>query len=1716
MKTKKLKILIVTLIIACSFGNVNVVGSESNENLVSIETETNMWSFNSSWDTWVCNNYSTGNAISDAYVNSTIGYIYGQPKMNETGGGQAEGWMRHSVEWDCPVDNESGVINISYEYGAFAFLRVNSSGYAHAKLWLTFFIDDMQHEVIIYNNTIDQINESVNFSAGSIENWSKNLTLSNKTYTIGVNASYEIEYTGNDTQSIAWLSINIPDTTTEEGDGNTEYWAVLIGVDYTWHQPTATHIRFDEMAEEMHKMLLISDHWQEDHMKVLTEKEATWVNIIDALLWLDSMDDGDDISLVYYAAHGGNLHNYTIFGHNFGDIDLPPIDEDDGYDEFLTTYWSGKRFLTSMTDDLFNYLLDRLDSEGVAVIIDACYSGGMIDENASTWITKFSGEINHEGRVIVTCSGEHESGYIDNRNGLSFTYFIAAGLQGNADEDEWGNGNGVVSIEEAFKYAKPKYENLPQVDCHPVIYDPDEFEEIELTDAELPPSKPILYGNDVTIGQLCTSYVFNASSTDPENNNITYGWNWSKDRSFDSNFYCDFFWGWGGYDVENWSVYYSSGDNCTMSHSWNEPGIYAVRVKGKDEYGAERIENLEYSGLWSKPKYLLINAEDEIVDQYQIKANDFNQLGAYPIVQTFIPNSSYLSKIKLKLGLTQNYEAWSEEPEFKEYPLNVSIRDKLTGENLAFASKLVSKELKEINSRVDWVEFDFTNINVTPNKTYYIVLEDDTNYMIYRWLYYDNGDYTYCFITYEPWAVDAGGPYYALLDEQPVQFNGSAFGNPPYDWLWDFGDGNTSEERNPAHTYESIGNYTVKLTVTDSENVTANDTTWANIRDYNNPPYAPNKPSGPTICKVGKYYDYSTYTTDSDGDPMYYKWDWGDGTYSDWLGPYNSGQTLVTYHKWSQWGLYKVRVKAKDVYGGESGWSDKLWVWVRLLSGFSISPSSYSQASQTVYFNDMSKSYYNIVSWTWNFGDGNFAYTQDTSHTYAADGVYTVTLTVTDSMSASNVSSQLVYIDSVQPGITSITDTPDTTVGFNSDVVIDASVFDDLSGINAVRINITYPDGSYQNFTMSKAGSAYEYVFSDTWLVGQYNYTIYVFDKSNNSNSSSGHSFTVSSQATISIATLKDRYGDNEYINITDPPTPPDDYYIVDRGLTWNEYYNATSGNNVLEVYSGPVNYQDENGSWTPIECNITLLDSSHPAYSYGYRAGNEHGLYHVYFKPNAQNSWPIAFAYNKSSDPETHVIRSKLVGVGYLDPSQGWAYEYLQSVQSSQGAINGSSAVYEDVFTGTDVVWTYGNSGLKEEIIMSNATKTVFQDHPPSEYGLSNQNSYLVFITKLDYLNLNLYNSSGMLTGNFTTSDERIDFKDALEHFKCALPIGEAYEMYNESAWHKLVYRVLQYNGNYYLLSGLKVVDLNNMTFPVVIDPTLTVDSIFSDGHIMNDGTQCASVHDAASGSVLDGASTFSIGQDYDPFGLPPYTIWRGFVFFDTSSIPSNMVITSATLSLYKDTDFSPTDFDIVVQNGQPMYPHDPLQNGDYNKNHYSGDGGSLNTADFSAGYNDISLTNYSWIKTDGTTKLCLRSRRDIDSNAPAGSEYVTVCSSDYPTAGHSPKLVVEYKNQSKIKNTGSTDIKGYLLMQVQYDDVGQWVVDHDTVNETTPRTITSQSQLALDTIFNGLVKTSDLSHGYGMYRVYAAFRDPDGDVLVTDDKTVLEAWYVFEVAPI
>ena len=91
------------------------------------------------------------------------------------------------------------------------------------------------------------------------------------------------------------------------------------------------------------------------------------------------------------------------------------------------------------------------------------------------------------------------------------------------------------------------------------------------------------------------------------------------------------------------------------------------------------------------------------------------------------------------------------------------------------------------------------------------------------------------------------------------------------------------------------------------------------IKDFENTrPNKPTQPDGPSGGKPGKEYTFSTSTTDPEGEQLFYIWDWGDDNFSDWL------DTNKATYAWSYDGTFEIRVKAKDIHGGESEWSDPL------------------------------------------------------------------------------------------------------------------------------------------------------------------------------------------------------------------------------------------------------------------------------------------------------------------------------------------------------------------------------------------------------------------------------------------------------------------------------------------------------------------------------------------------------------------------------------------------------------------------------------------------------------------------------------------------------------------------------------------------------------------------------------------------------------------------
>lgn len=90
------------------------------------------------------------------------------------------------------------------------------------------------------------------------------------------------------------------------------------------------------------------------------------------------------------------------------------------------------------------------------------------------------------------------------------------------------------------------------------------------------------------------------------------------------------------------------------------------------------------------------------------------------------------------------------------------------------------------------------------------------------------------------------------------------------------------------------------------------------------PSEPPNTPtiSGPTTGLIYKDIEFSATTTDPEGEGVFYYVDWGDGNYSGWLGPYGSGDSILVSHSWNTNGDYEIKIRAKDIHGKESEWSD--------------------------------------------------------------------------------------------------------------------------------------------------------------------------------------------------------------------------------------------------------------------------------------------------------------------------------------------------------------------------------------------------------------------------------------------------------------------------------------------------------------------------------------------------------------------------------------------------------------------------------------------------------------------------------------------------------------------------------------------------------------------------------------------------------------------------
>lgn len=229
-----------------------------------------------------------------------------------------------------------------------------------------------------------------------------------------------------------------------------------------------------------------------------------------------------------------------------------------------------------------------------------------------------------------------------------------------------------------------------------------------------------------------------------------------------------------------------------------------------------------------------------------------------------------------------------------------------------------------------------------------------------------------------PTADFASNPADTVCVGQSVQFSNLSTCSPT-SWLWEFGDGGTSTQVNPMHTYALAGSYTVRLTVSnaagsDSLTRTGYITVSPIVAAFTGDPVSGN---GPLTVQ---------FSDESLCNPTSWLWEFGDAETSTQQNP---------VHVYADAGTYTVTLTVTNAGGADSVTAiDYVTVSAPPQADFETIPPGDVCVGTTVQFNDLSSGVPTL--WAWDFGDGYTSDVGNPSHQYAGAATYMICLQVTN------------------------------------------------------------------------------------------------------------------------------------------------------------------------------------------------------------------------------------------------------------------------------------------------------------------------------------------------------------------------------------------------------------------------------------------------------------------------------------------------------------------------------------------------------------------------------------------------------------------------------------------------------------------------------------------------------------------------------------------------
>jgi len=478
--------------------------------------------------------------------------------------------------------------------------------------------------------------------------------------------------------------------------------------------------------------------------------------------------------------------------------------------------------------------------------------------------------------------------------------------------------------------------------------------DLELSDTNYivgndPPNKPSTPSGSST-GYLAETYSYTTKATDPEGDKVYYWFDWGD--GFNS----------------GWLGPYSSGSERSAEHAWVQKGIYNVVVRAKDESGiiSEWSDPFTVTIGYEQPAITFIMhriwQKDGIDVWYPWDPDNLLPELYYDVVaesDDFTATDSYHNTDDGEYSNDGN--KWNSNDDWtmdKEHELVVESREVLikikvmdwdgdSGDDLADVSGCNYPDNDGVNDGTPnkrgalfHSTYDMGSTETYPLSPY----SDDHNDYSDYWAVQD--DYYVCkgddppdsSTWEEAWlsAENDAKVWFAIYDNydlpgvtanivnlpmnlrpgNSVDFMGIVKeGATPFTWYWKFGDGQTSNEQNPSHSYSSSGKYTVTLKLTDRLGQTSTDS--FELRVYNNQRPEDLKITGPSSGAYGTEYSYRFQAVDPEQDILSYKISWGDGDDTGWINELNSGDVITKSHTWDSERSYTITFTARDEYGAE-------------------------------------------------------------------------------------------------------------------------------------------------------------------------------------------------------------------------------------------------------------------------------------------------------------------------------------------------------------------------------------------------------------------------------------------------------------------------------------------------------------------------------------------------------------------------------------------------------------------------------------------------------------------------------------------------------------------------------------------------------------------------------------------------------------------------------